>query len=320
MVIQGVLYGLAAGALWGMVFLAPRALSAFSPLELASCRYLSYGVVSLLMLWPVWRTVRGKLQREDWLALLRLSLIGNIIYYVLLISAVQLVGIAPTSLIIGVLPVLTTLIGSREHGALRLSALVWPLALIMAGVAAINLDVFLYAPDPAHGGAGWLVKLGGLACAVAALVSWTWYAVANARYLRRHPRFNSHEWSLLTGVCTGALALLLALPAGWLALSVPASPGRDWGLFAGITVAVALGASVLGTGFWNAASRRLPLTLSGQLIVFETLFALFYGFLYEWRWPRPFESLAMLLLLGGVLWSSWLHLQPAEPLADEMPV
>ncbi|MBI3144063.1 MAG: DMT family transporter [Pseudogulbenkiania sp.] len=318
--IQGVLYGLAAGALWGMVFLAPRALPAFSPLELASCRYLSYGVVSWLMLLPLWRSMRWKLQREDWLALLRLSLIGNIVYYLLLISAVQLVGVAPTSLIIGVLPVLTTLVGSREHGALHLSALAWPLALIVAGVAAINLDVFLYAPEAADGTAGWLVKLGGLACAVGALLTWTLYAVKNARYLRQHPRFNSHEWSLLTGVSTGVLALLLAIPAALWAWLAPAGPARDWPLFWGITIAVALGASVLGTGFWNAASRRLPLTLSGQLIVFETLFALLYGFLYEGRWPRPFEGVAMVLLLGGVLWSSWLHLQPAEPLADEMPV
>lgn len=320
MVIQGVLYGLAAGALWGMVFLAPRALPAFSPLELASCRYLSYGVVSWLMLLPVWRGMRWKLQHEDWLALLRLSLIGNIVYYLLLISAVQLVGVAPTSLIIGVLPVLTTLVGSREHGALHLSALAWPLALIVAGVLAINLDVFLYAPDAAGSSAGWLVKLGGLVCAVGALLTWTLYAVKNARYLRLHPRFNSHEWSLLTGVTTGALALLLAIPAALWAWWAPAGPARDWPLFWGITVSVALGASVLGTGFWNAASRRLPLTLSGQLIVFETLFALLYGFLYEGRWPRPFEGVAMVLLLGGVLWSSWLHLQPAEPLADEMPV
>jgi hypothetical protein len=53
---------------------------------------------------------------------------------------------------------------------------------------------------------------------------------------------------------------------------------------------VALGASVIGNGLWNAASRLLPLSLSGQLIVFETLFALLYGFLHDARWPLPLES------------------------------
>jgi hypothetical protein len=62
---------------------------------------------------------------------------------------------------------------------------------------------------------------------------------------------------------------------------------------------VALGASVIGNGLWNAASRLLPLSLSGQLIVFETLFALIYGFLHDARWPLPLEAAAIVLMLAG---------------------
>jgi drug/metabolite transporter (DMT)-like permease len=75
---------------------------------------------------------------------------------------------------------------------------------------------------------------------------------------------------------------------------------------------VALGASVIGNGLWNAASKLLPLSLSGQLIVFETLFALLYGFLHEGRWPRPLESCAIALMLAGVLWSVSLHRPAAQ--------
>jgi drug/metabolite transporter (DMT)-like permease len=53
----------------------------------------------------------------------------------------------------------------------------------------------------------------GLLAAVGALAVWTVYAVWNARRLAATPRFNSHEWSLLTGVVTGLLSLLLVIPA-----------------------------------------------------------------------------------------------------------
>jgi drug/metabolite transporter (DMT)-like permease len=63
---------------------------------------------------------------------------------------------------------------------------------------------------------------------------------------------------------------------------------------------VALGASIVGNSLWNTASRKLPLTLSGQVIVSETVFALLYGFAYEMRWPHGLEVLATILLVSGV--------------------
>jgi len=95
------------------------------------------------------------------------------------------------------------------------------------------------------------------------------------------------------------------IPAFYGRTEVHAPPA--WALFWGVSAAVALGASVIGNGLWNAASRLLPLTLSGQLIVFETLFALLYGFLYERRWPAPLEGAAIVLLLTGVLGSVRAH-------------
>ncbi|MEG1117846.1 MAG: EamA/RhaT family transporter, partial [Janthinobacterium sp.] len=53
----------------------------------------------------------------------------------------------------------------------------------------------------------------------------------------------------------------------------------------------------------------VPVTLSGQLILSETLFALLYGFVYAQRMPRPLEWAAMLLLTAGVLWSVRRHAQ-----------
>lgn len=47
--------------------------------------------------------------------------------------------------------------------------------------------------------------------------------------------------------------------------------------------------------------------LSGQMIIFETVFALIYGFAYEARWPHSLELLAALLLLAGVTLSARRH-------------
>jgi drug/metabolite transporter (DMT)-like permease len=105
------------------------------------------------------------------------------------------------------------------------------------------------------------------------------------------------------------VSLILAI-AGWLAFGdalAAQGSARDWPWFWMVCTAVALGASLIGNNLWNIASRRLPLTLSGQMIVFETLFALAYGFVLDDRWPRPLEIAAIVLLMAGVAWSVRLH-------------
>ena len=301
----GLACGLIAGAFWGGVFLAPELLRAFTPLQMTAGRYVCYGLASAALLAPTARKVLGRLTLADWRDLAGLSLLGNIVYYVCLAVSVQIAGVAPASLIIGLLPVTITLVGAKPGEGVALRKLAAPLLLVAAGVVCINIAAFQTVTNVS------VARLSlGLLAGVGALVVWTVYAVWNARRLAATPRFNSHEWSLLTGVVTGLLSLLLVIPAFFLraAVHVPAA----WTLFWGVSLAVALGASVIGNGLWNAASRLLPLSLSGQLIVFETLFALLYGFLHEGRWPLPLEVAAIVLMLAGVLWSVHLHRPDAE--------
>ncbi len=310
----GVLCGLLAGAFWGMVFIAPKLLPAFSPWELAIGRYLAYGIVACVAALPLMRRIARKLTRADCIALLRQAFTGNLLYYVLLAFGVQLAGVGPTSLIIGILPISVTLMGRRDHGAVPLGRLALPLLVVAAGIACINIDLFA-GGDGAQGAvAGALArpawqKLAGVVCAAGALICWTLYAVDNARYLQRNPQFSGNEWSALYGLSTGLVSLILAV-VGWLAfadhLTAPGS-GREWQWFWTVNAAVALGASLIGNNLWNISSRRLPLTLSGQMIVFETLFALAYGFVFDHRWPRPLEIAAIALLMVGVAWSVRLH-------------
>ncbi|MEX3932776.1 DMT family transporter [Paraburkholderia phymatum] len=307
---RGVVYGMLAGALWGMVFLVPRLLPDFSPVLLSAGRYVMYGVVSLVAALPSARSLLRRLTREDLHALVKLALAGNLLYYLLLTGAVHLVGIAPSSLIVGVLPVTVTLLGRRDHGAAPLARLVWPLALVVAGIACINVDVFGASGTTSGAGAVSIAtKLVGIACAVGALACWTWFAVENARYLQRQTHFSGNEWSVLWGVVTGLLGALLWLVVALLPSATVDTSHADtrWHLFWLLNLGLAFGASWLGNGLWNAASKRLPLTLSGQLIVFETLFALLYAFIYDHRMPRPLELAAIVLLVAGVSWSVRQH-------------
>lgn len=268
---HGVIYGGLAGAAWGLVFLSPALLPDFSPLLLSCGRFLMYGLIALLIGLPLARSLWRRLTLADLLALVRLSLTGNVVYFILLAAAVQRVGIAPTSLVIGVLPLTITLLGRNEADAPSLRRLLWPLLAVLTGIACINLEALLLGGTPEQ-------PLGervlGMLCALLALACWSWFAADNARCLKRQTHFNSNEWSLLTGVVTGLLAGGLWLAADLLGLAAARVelPTERWQAFWLVNLTLAVVASWLGYTFWNASTRRLPLTLSGQMVVFETLF------------------------------------------------
>ncbi|QUS42293.1 DMT family transporter [Tardiphaga alba] len=289
----GIAFGAGAGALWGLVFLAPELVPAFSPLQLAAGRYLVYGAISALLIAPRWRQLCRKLSRGDWSALLWLGLAGNTLYYTLLTSAVQIGGIAMTSLVIGFLPVAVTIIGSRAAGAVPLGRLMPSLILCSAGAIMIGLEA-LQVPSAASQ----QQQLIGLLCAIGALVSWTCFAIGNSRALARLNDISASDWNLLTGVVTGAQSLVL-IPLAILAGTV-AHDALAWAQFAGVSIAIAVLASIVGNAFWNRMSRLLPLTMVGQMILFETLFALFYGYVWERRWPTLLESAAFAFVVLSV--------------------
>lgn len=290
----GIASGAGAGALWGLVFLAPELVRPFTPVQLAAGRYLAYGLLAAALaagrLPSLLRTVRGR----DWLSLVWLSATGNLLYYVLLSTAVREAGIASTSLVIGFLPVAVTIVGSRDAGAPTLRRLAPSLVLCVAGALCIGWQA---AGGPGSGGG--LRRLVGIACALGALVSWTLYAVGNARCLARLEDVSVGDWNLLAGIVTGGLALLLS-PFGLLGAPIVRS-AASWAWFGGVCVGVAVAASILGNALWNRASRLLPLTMVGQMILFETLFALVYGFLWEERLPRLPELAAFGFLAASVV-------------------
>lgn len=306
---------MAAGALWGFVFLAPQVLHGFRSSQLSAARYLIYGLFALLLLFPKRKSI-PQIGRSGWFALIWLGLAGNIVYYVLLGRAVQLAGGAASSLIIGLLPVVVTLWGAYEDRSVKIATLLFPLLLCCLGVSLIGYQSL----HAANAAATSHQRSLGLLCAFGALFSWAAFAVGNSRYLRRLTDISAHDWSLLTGVVTGSIALALSC---FVLLRQPEThSSSEWLRFWAVSTAVAVFASILGNKFWNQASRLLPLTLTGQMIIFETLFALLYSFLWEHRPPTLLEFLAMGSLISGVLWCASLHRSApgaAAELVDETP-
>ncbi|WP_431777384.1 DMT family transporter [Ottowia caeni] len=303
----GVACGVGAGAFWGLVFLAPELVREFSPLELTVGRYFFYGLFAAALIAPRWGSLVARLPRPQWWNLAWLALSGNTLYYLLLASAVQLGGIAMTSLVIGFMPVAVTVVGSRDRGAVPLRRLAPSLLLCAVGAICIGWQAL------AGIDAGSVTALGqqpliGLLCGVGALASWTAYAIGNARTLVQLKQVSSHDWSLLTGLATGAQSVLL-IPLA-LFLNQASHSLEAWARLGAVSIGVALLASIIGNALWNRMSRLLPLTLVGQMILFETLFALLYGFLWESRLPTWLEALALVCVVASVLFCVAAHRSP----------
>lgn len=311
----GVGCGLGAGAMWGVVFLAPKLVPDASPMLMAAGRYLAYGLIAAALVAPRWRRLASALDRAGWIGLVRLSVLGNILYYGLLVVAVHYAGVAASALIVGMVPVTVTLWGLKDPGAAPLRKVGPPLLLAALAVVLIGMEALSLAAQGHGAASGPWDGVMGLVCAIGALISWSAFAVDNSRWLTRLPKVSAHDWSLLTGVTTGALSLmlvpfaLLALDAGW--------DGGDWLWFLAVSGGVAVLASIVGNAFWNQASRMMPLTMLGQMIVFETLFAFLYGYLWEQRWPTILEIVAIVLMIVSVVWCVRAH-GPAREAAMEL--
>ena len=305
----GVLSGMGAGALWGLVFLAPKIAPDASPLLMSAGRYLAYGLIAALLLAPRWARVVTLLDRKAWLALAWLSLAGNIVYYLFLVVSVHFAGIAASALLVGMVPVAVAVWGLRDADAPPLRRVLPPIVLAAMAVGLIGWE----SVSREAGQRDTSSVLIGLACGFAALISWSAYAIGNSRWMARLAQVGAHDWSLLTGVVTGSFALLLAVPA---LIGSGGASLDQWARLAGVSVGVAVLASIVGNAFWNQASRLLPLSMLGQMIVFETLFAFAYGYLWEGRGPTAIEVGAMVLMIVSVVGCVRAH-RPAAIAAAE---
>jgi drug/metabolite transporter (DMT)-like permease len=292
----GTLLMLATTSLWAIAFIVPLVLDGSSAAEITFGRFFVYGIISLLSL------NLALLRRAGW-RILGLALVfavaGNVAYYFVLTLGIQMSGAPLAILVIGMLPVTVSVLGrlTAQEGSLREIAL--PLLTFGAGVLIFNLGKTDFLRDVEG------FSLLGAALLLAALAMWTWYAVANARFLRARRQLAASDWSSLVGVAS-LVAILCAAPLFYLAgdLRNPAAlPAEELAPILLWSLILGGGSTWLGTILFNLASRLLKVSLLGQLIIFEALFGVFYVFVALGDRPSWVELGGIALALVGIWWS-----------------
>lgn len=299
--VTGILAGIAAGAVWGLVFVVPRMVPGLSSVDLTAGRFLSFGGMAALVMALTWRSHTLPTWRQA-LTALGMSVLGATAYYLLLSLSIHRAGTEVPTLIIGTIPLWVMLFGKPAD--LKWSALLPGVVLTGAGLVLMVMVVATRSPLGSiqfEGGTFWW----GVALASGAMVSWTVFAILNAAWLKRHPEVRASEWANWVGIATGVGAIVLWLVAGSAPHELLAQ--EDGGLIVWVCVITGVGSGWGGSILWNIASQRLSASLCGQLIVSETLFALLYSFLWDGAWPGGLQLLAAGLFTLGILASIRAH-------------
>lgn len=290
----GTLFALAAGLMWGLVFVAPLLLPEYPAALLSFGRYLAFGLICVPLAW-LDRARLAQLRRADWIEATKLAIVGNLVYYLLLASSIQRAGGALPTMIIGTLPVVIAISSNlRDHqrdGRLPWLRLAPSLLLIGAGIALVNhAELALLRADPqadlGRYASGALLALGALAC-------WTWYPLRNADWLRAN--VGAPGATVAASGATGSQARTDAKANG--------NPDADANADSASTPRPRAGARSSSTWATAQGLATLPLALAGCL-----------GW---WAWsaasadpfplplgPRPAAFVALALTLG--LFASWL--------------
>jgi drug/metabolite transporter (DMT)-like permease len=299
-VLGGILAGLGAGALWGLVFIAPQLAPGLSAVDLVAGRYLFYGLTSLLVMavqmrsrpLPTWRQAG---------AAAGLSVLGFSGYYLLLVLAIRDAGPALPTLMVGTIPLWVMLLGKPEH-------LQWRQLLPGLLLTALGLVLMVEVPEAGagqDGGSEALTYWRGVAYAVAAMLSWTFFAVLNSAWLKNHRDISTTDWANWMGVAAGGAGLTLWAVVGSEPKVLLAQ--TDIAQAAMVCIAIGVGSGWLATVLWNRASRVLSASLCGQLIVSETLFGLAFAFAVLGQRFTLAQVVASVLFVLGILASIRAH-------------
>lgn len=300
----GIVAGLITCALWGLTFIAPRAVAPLTAWDLTIARYGVFGLACLLLMADRRFRPVGMAPARLLTGLL-LGGAGYVGYFISAAFAVQLAGAAVPPVIIGTMPVFLAIIANIRDRSASWKSLTLPLVLIAIGVAIVNAAT-IGAADVADTPS---ILLGVLASS-AALVIWTAYGLANAAVMRSADAPAGLQWTGLQGI-GAAIGSLLLLPLASFDLTSTAS-ASEIASFVIWALVMGLAGSWFATWCWVIASRRLPLALAAQLIVAETVFGLAYGFMFEGRFPSPAEAIGVIIQFAGVCSAIAVFSKPAK--------
>lgn len=296
--IKGIAYALGACLVWGLIFVVPQFLDGFSSIEISLGCYFFYGVISFVIYLYEWFQKSARFSWSTWYKASYFSLISTIIYYTSVVLALRFATPAISALILGISPIGIAFYGNSKKKEVRNRRLILPALLILLGLVVINAPLMTQSDSPSS-------YLLGLFCGFIGLLSWVWYVVENSHFLKENPTISPGDWSTLVGVAT-----LFWVVLGGLILAFFFSEDINMHKYYNFdlpTVKFLIGCTILGVlctwlaaYFWNQASMKLPISLLGQLAVFETIFGLIYVYTIDQRLPTHIEYLGISLFLSAV--------------------
>ena len=300
--IKGVFCGLFACALWGLTYLLPVLLPAYDTSYIALSRAFVMGAVSLII-WSVARQSFAVIKRKDWIYATKISIIGNLVQAWFLMLSVQYAGVPIAGICFGGVPVLVALVSNarekrRGHPFVPLSRLWIPLCAIAVGFILINyteLAVF----TQTHSG-NTTEFFFGLGCGIISTLMWTWYPIRNADWLLSHPKVSPVTWTAAQCLVLFPLSAIVYLIVFYLDDPMPSLLGPNPLLYVLLMIWAGLFCSWIATVLWNVCSASLPTALVGQLLVFETIFAVVYGHIQRLQWPSLSMFCGTTLLIFGI--------------------
>lgn len=307
----GVALAVVATLSWALNFVAPYVTGAYSIYDLMTVRFLIAGTVGVGVL-VLYRAELRRLSGEQQVLGASLGVIGYLGYSTCIAAGVIYGGPVLTPALIGMVPLLQAVLGNATSKTIEWRKLAIPLALMTGGLLLLNVGSLNH---PLTGDSSWRK---GLFFSISAVVLWLAFAALNQRAVAKLAVNASGAWTglMMAGAGLGTLVALpavlaldlLKLPSLGLSVSL-AGHLYAWGFF------IALMSSVVGAWAWNAASSRLPMVLSGQLISLESLFATVLGLAFHQRLPTLWEISGLAGVLIGVVVAVRIILTPRESIA-----
>lgn len=258
---------------WGLSYICTKnLLTAFTPFQIAACRY-SITVIILLLGGCITRRLRP-ISRRDLPRLIAAGFIGIFIYFILENSGLKLTTAGMTSMIIATVPVLNTMIASvflKQPASLR----IWVgVTLSVVGVAVVV------------GGAEFSISsMWGNFLIFGAALTWVGYTLLNQPLSQKYDAFSINTYQAIVGA---VLLLILALHEGE---ALPKLTGGMIGNF----LFLSLCCSALGYIFYTYALKNLGATIVTTFINFIPVLGVLGGVVILG------EPLSWLQIIGGII-------------------
>ncbi len=296
----GFIFGVLACSLWGMIYIIPLYLSDYGTFSIAMARFACFGAAGFVLCF-FFKKELLHLTPKDWFVALNLSFWGNAIYYAFLCKGIQLAGAPIAGMLMSLIPINVALIANRPSVS-RSVVVPWrklwiPLSLIFIGLVIGNIDEFKFVAQQSKGSDFWL----GAALSTVSMLLWTWFPIRNGQWLLAHSKVSPVAWTVAQAVSILPLTVICYAAANFSEIgSEVGFLGPHPALFMWLMLLAGVICGWGGMTFWNLMSARLPLALSGQMIIFETIFSVIYAMVHRGIWPSWTLVVGMTTLLIGV--------------------